>query len=265
MEMNNGFWKDVYEKSRQRVRQELGTRGEIVKLLILILFSVFGFGLATMLGLSKVLNIQPNYVEIAWWLFGGNLAIVIVLLIVEPVIAFFRMFGLAAEINLRLLDIQETLVARLESKNADLLVTTEINQQDWVGIRVLNGESQLIEGVIKVEAIPESSSFSDSLELKRHGLRGVDLFQLYTNAHNDFDLAIITKSGNARVGIPYHGGQNFFELSPGAYSVETHLTGQFKDPPYGSIIPKIEHWKLIYNQGTNPILQLIKVEVNKQL
>ena len=258
MEKKNNFWRDVYQESRRRVRGQFGVKGEALKLALTIIFTTIAIGILSVFGIMQYFGIDYSIPEIVWFLFGSAIIVVIVLLISEPIIAFFQMFSVAAEMNLRILQIQEKLVANAVSKDASHLVTQEINQKDWVGIRVINQEDKFIEGLIKIESIPESPNFSDSLELKRHGISGVDLFKLSKDSHNDFDVAII-RGHSGKAAIPHHGGIYFFEIDPGEYYLETHLIGTFKDPPYGLIKPRIEYWRLVYNQNTNPILQLTKV------
>jgi hypothetical protein len=256
MSKKNNFWRDVYQESRKRVREQLGVKGDALKLAMVIIFTALSVSVLSVFGLLKLFGINDDIPKIIWALFGGEIAFVIILLISEPIYAFFKMFSVAAEMNIRLLETQEGFARYLKSGAAILLITQEINQNDWVGIRVINNENRFIEGVIKIESIPESRNFSDSLELKRHGIANNDTFKLSRDSHNDFDVAMMSRG---KVIIPHHGGIHSFEITPGEYNLETHLIAEFKDPPQGLISPKIEYWRLIYDPSANPILQLKKV------
>jgi len=250
------IWKDAYQEARKRVREQFGIKGEIMKLAVAITGVTLAVAVLSASGLMKLFGIDYTIPQTIWYVLGGEMLLVLSLLILEPIVAFFRMFGVVNETFLRLLSIQEEVVHNLASKEANLLITKEINQADWTGIRVLNKENRYIEGVIKIESISESPTFSDSLELKRHGIN-TDTFKLTRDGHNDFDVAVINRGG--KVGIPHHGGMHFFELLPGKYHLQTHLVAQFMDTPRGMIKPKIEYWRLVYSPNAKPTLRLTKI------
>jgi hypothetical protein len=113
--------------------------------------------------------------------------------------------------------------------------------------------------VIKIENIEGAKNFSNSLELSQRGIRGVDAFKLSPRSHCDYSVAIYQSGHEGKVLIPHHGGAYQFEIVPGVYLLETHLTGLLRESPYSTINPKIEYWRLVYNQSANPKLELTKV------
>lgn len=144
MEKKKGFWREVYQRSKEETRGQLPIKWDAVRLSIAIIWAAVAVGISVAFG---ILQGWDTALFILASLFGGELAVLFALWVSTPIIAFFRLPWVAERVgNEKDSEIKEQkdLVEYLRKHErlgrGDLIEIRKVEEEKWAGIEIYNGE-----------------------------------------------------------------------------------------------------------------------------